>query len=288
MDIQSVKEYALCILIGISLVGCVDKMQDQRDNTVLNAYRLIDEKRDDEAIELLENALVKDPANYDFKAVLASAYAHKAGIKIQTLVPTVQKSSQLNKLTETAKAMSGEAIGAKVDSDALIIASMLGKFSGVLETYAAVPTINKIQSIYLVYAIDLLNSLGNKIKLEDVIYRAVLEVVLFKYYLAESFIGEFVEPKVKNEASCRVDLEKVNDAIIKLGKLLIDILNDVGFANPSKAEDMRRLADDTSDSISSLTIAITTVTVVDEVANIFLKQTAIQNGFGRIIKCGDN
>jgi hypothetical protein len=288
MDIQSVKKYALFILIGISLVGCADRKQDHRDDTVLNAYRLIDEKRDDEAIELLENALAKDPANYDYKAVLASAYAHKAGIKIQNLVPAVQKSSQLKKLNENAKAMSGETIGAKVDSGALVIASMLGKFSGVLETYAAVPTVDKNQSTYLIHAIYLLNSLGNRIKPEDVIYRAVLEIVLFKYYLAEGFIGEFVEPKTKDEVSCRIDLGNVNDAIIKIGKLLIDIFNDVGFVNPKQAEDMKRLAGDTSDSISRLTIATTTVTVVDEAANIFLKQTAIQNGFGKIIKCGGN
>jgi hypothetical protein len=288
MNFLSTLKYALGILLISSCFGCADKNQNQRDDTVLNAYRLIDENRDDEAIELLETSLGKDPSNYDYKAVLASAYAHKAGIKIQNLVPALQKSSQLKKLSDGSKSSSGETIGAKVDSGALNIASMLSKFSGVLETYASVPTIDKAQSTYLIHSIYILNSLGSRIKSEDVIYRAVLEIVLFKHYLAENFIGEFVEPKIKDEVSCRIDLGNVNDSIIKIGKLLIDIFNDVGFANPKQAEDMKKLATETSDSISSLTIATTTVTVVDEAANIFLKQTAIQNGFGKIIRCGGN
>jgi NRPS condensation-like uncharacterized protein len=73
-----------------------------------------------------------------------------------------------------------------------------------------------------------------------------------------------------------------------MGKLLIDIYNDIGFANPKQAVDMRKMAEQTSDSVTNLTIATTTVTVLDEAANIFLRQAAIQNGFGKIIKCGGN
>lgn len=288
MKIQNLMKRAFLCFIVLGILGCADKKQNQRDDTVLNAYRLIDENRNDEAIQLLETSLQDDPSNYDYKAVLSSAYAHKAGIRIQNLIPAVQKSSQLKKINENSKLGASDTLGGKIDSGALVIAGMLGKFSGVLETYASVPTVDKTQSTYLIHAIYLLNSLGTGIKPEDVIYRAVLEIVLFKYYLAEGFIGEFVEPKVKDEVSCRLDLGNVNDSIIKIGKLLIDIFNDIGFANPKQAEDMKRLSTETSDSISSLTIATTTVTVIDEAANIFLKQTAIQNGFGKIIKCGGN
>ncbi len=287
MSVHAVIKYILSIVFIISCFGCNGKKQERRDDTVLNAYRLIDEDRNDEAIELLESALAGDPSNYQYTTVLASAYAHKAGVRIQNLVPVIQKSSELKKLTEDKlKTGLGETVSAKMNEGVLAIASTLIRFSSILETYASVPNISKTQSTYLIHSIYLLNSLGTKIQAEDIIYRVVLEVILFKYLLAEGFVGEFVEPKVKEEGSCRIDLGNVNDAIIRTGKLLVDIINDLGFANPKQAEEMKRLANETSDTISSLTIATTAVTVVDEVANIFLKQTAIQNGFGKIIKCG--
>ena len=276
------------MLATLVMFGCAgSKNEGVRNDTVLEAYRLIDDQRTDEAIQLLETSLVADPSKSEYKVVLASAYAHKAGIKIQKLVPMLTQSDKIKKLNDQSlDASLDDSVSGKVNSGALNIARLLTKFSGFFEAYALVPTVTKNQAVYLTHAIYLLNDVGNDLKPEDVLYRAVLETVLFKYFLAEGFIGELIEPKAKDQVSCRLDLGNVNDSIVKMGKLLIDICNDIGYVNPKQAVDMKKIAEQVSESVTNLTIATTAVTAADEAANIFLKQVAIQNGFGKIIKCG--
>ncbi|MDZ4678688.1 MAG: hypothetical protein SGI74_14415 [Oligoflexia bacterium] len=273
------------LLCASMLAGC-SKKEDKKQNTVLEAYRLIDEQRTDEAIELLESAITKEPSNTEYKVVLASAYAHKGGIKVQKLVPIINHSEKLKKLGEKLPELNkAEAKSQRVNQAALNLSAVLVRFAGFLEAYASVPLATPNQATYIRHAIYILNELGNKVKPEDALYRAVLEIVLLKHILAENFVGEFLEPANKEETTCRIDLGNVNDAAITLGKLLIDILNDIGFSNPDQAEAMKRMANETSETVSNLTIFFTSATVVDEVSNIFVRQAAVQHGFGKIIKC---
>ena len=290
MKFKKILKVTLILSLAVStLFGCGAKNESQQNDTVLKAYRLIDEQRTDEAIELLETSLTQNPSNSEYKAVLASAYAHKAGIKIQKLVPAINQSGNLKKMNDKLPEIgSNKSTTDKVNDGALSIAMLLTRFAGFFEAYASVPVVTKDQATYLTHAIYLLNDIGSQMKQEDVLYRAVLEVVLFKHILAEELIGEFVSPQTKDEQTCRIDLGNVNDTIVKLGKLMIDIYNDIGFANPKQAGDMKKMAEQTSDSVTNITIATTTVTVLDEAATIFLRQAAIQNGFGKIIKCGGN
>lgn len=290
MKFKKILKVTLVLSLAVStLFGCGTKNESQQNDTVLKAYRLIDEQRTDEAIELLESSLTQDPSNSEYKAVLASAYAHKAGIKIQKLVPVINQSDKLKKMNDKIPEIgSNQSTTEKVNAGALNIAMLLTRFAGFFEAYASVPLVDKNQATYLTHAIYLLNDIGAQIKQEDVLYRAVLEIVLFKHILAEGLIGEFIAPQTKDEQTCRIDLGNVNDTVVKLGKLMIDIYNDIGFANPKQAGDMKKMAEQTSDSVSNITIATTTVTVLDEAATIFLRQAAIQNGFGKIIKCGGN
>jgi hypothetical protein len=277
------------LFFTLACFGCGHKNETQQENNILKAYRLIDEQRTDEAIELLENSLAEDPQNTDYKSVLASAYAHKAGIKIQKLVPAINQAEKLKKIDDkSASTAEPHSAIEKVNADALNIAALLGKFAGFFEVYASIPLVSKEQGPYLSHAIYLLNDIGNTIKPEDVLYRAVLEIVLLKHILAENLVGEFVASPTKDKQTCLIDIGSVNDTVVTIGKLMIDIYNDIGFANPQQAEAMKKLANETSDSVSNITIATTTVTVLDEAATIFLKQAAIQNGFGKIIKCGGN
>ncbi len=290
MKFKNLLKVTLVLSLAFSaLFGCGTKSESQQNDNVLKAYRLIDEQRTDEAIELLETSLTQDPSNTEYKKVLASAYAHKAGIKIQKLVPALNQSDKLKKLNDKLPELaSSQSTTEKVNAGALNIALLLTRFAGFFEAYASVPMVDNSQAAYLTHAIYLLNDIGSQIKQEDVLYRAVLEIVLFKHILSDGLIGEFIAPKTKDEQTCRIDLGNVNDTIVRLGKLMIDVYNDIGFANPKQAGDMKKMAEQTSDSISNITIATTTVTVLDEAATLFLKQAALQNGFGKIIKCGGN
>jgi hypothetical protein len=82
----------LMLVCIASCFGCGKKTnKNEQDEVVLKSYRLIDSDRADEAIELLENHLSKDSTNNTYKSVLASAYAHKGGVKIQKFIPIVNQ-----------------------------------------------------------------------------------------------------------------------------------------------------------------------------------------------------
>lgn len=186
-------------LMAAALLGCGTKNDTQQSEPVLKAYRLIDEQRTDEAIELLESSLVQEPANSEYKVVLASAYAHKAGIKIQKLVPVIIQSDKLKRMNvQIPEIGHNQQPNKAVNAGALNIALLLNRFAGFFETYASVPIVTPDQATYLTHAIYLLNDVGAQIKQEDVLYRAVLEVVLFKHILTEGLIGEFAAPQTKD------------------------------------------------------------------------------------------
>lgn len=276
------------IFLALVFSGCgSQKNEGVRNDTVLDAYRLIDDQRSDEAIQLLETSLAQDPSKSEYKVVLASAYAHKAGIKIQKLVPLLTQSDKIKKLGEpNLNSPTAATTSQRVNASAQNIAKLLSKFSGFFEAYALIPQVSKDQATYLTHAVYLLNDIGSALKPEDVLYRAVLETVLLKYELAEGFIGELIEPETHGDKTCRLNLGNINDSVIRMGKLLIDICNDIGFVKPKEASDMKKIADQVSESVTNITMATTAVTVADEAANIFLKEAALQNGFGKIIKCG--
>lgn len=294
MKLVGVLKHTQTLILATTLLlatACAPKKSNQHEDFVLQSYRLIDEQRTSEAIALLERELINDPGNYSYKIVLASAYAHKAGFKIQKLVPTIMQIDKLNKSTEKKENVQKETSQKSKDNGAnnttLQIAALFSKISGALEAYSSIPVINRDESTYLVHAIRILNDLAGELKPEDAVYKAILEVVLFKHILAEDLLGEFAPPSTKGEANCRVDLETVNGTVINLGKLLIDIYTDLGFSNPSQAQKMTSIANETAEAVSDITLGITTMSIIDEASNVLLKQSAIQNGFGKIVKCGN-
>ncbi len=270
------------------LCGCGKTKQTHSESAVLKAYRLIDEQRTDEAIELLEHEVKREPNNREYKVVLASAYAHKAGIKIQKLVPVFSRSHHLQKLNSASTAKEKMSWGEKLNKKALNISALFIRLATVLASYSSIPIIDSEGELYIRHAIELLNSLDKKITQEAALYRAILEVILLKHFLTENFIGEFAEPNIKNEESCRIDLGNLNDSLIVLGKLLIDIYDDLGYANPKQASKMAQQSEETANVISDLTFATTSIAVFDETSTLFLKQAAIESGFGKIIKCSGN
>lgn len=273
---------------GIFILGCGNKEDHGSQDPVIKAYQLIDEHRTDEAITLLENELSDNPDNYQYKVVLASAYAQKAGIKIQKLIPLVKQFDGFKKANAASTSKNKKkSYSEQVNESVINTSIMLNTFANTLATYAAIPLLTAEQAVYLRYTIYLLNSVDNKdLNPEDVTYRAILEVILLKHNISEKLVGEFMEPAVKDEVHCRIDIGTLNDSIIEAGKLLIDIYNDIGFSNPKQAKKMQQLSQDTSEVISNISLATTALTVLDEVSMSFLKQSLIGYGFGKTIKCG--
>ncbi len=313
------------------------------ESTKVRAYRLIDAQRTDEAIALIEMALDKDPGNYEYKVVLASAYAHKAGFRIQRLISVMDHAKEMsgikdpeklqthgaaieaaekreieNKKTDvkpedaapnslagavppnrsTGKAESKEndtiSQSQRVDNALNQINVTLNRFNAALRIYESIPSVRKDEVVYLQQAIEILNELGSTIKQPEALYRGALEIVLFKYILAENLIGDVAVngfsplggDSIATSKDCRVNVGNLNDNVILLGNTLVSIFTDMAIANPKNGKDSMRLAESTAGVISQMTLTTTSLVALDDVSNVVFKQTILQNGFGKLIRCG--
>lgn len=275
------------ILAAFFFVGCAPEKKQQNESTSVKAYRLIDEQRTDEAIQLLETSLREEPDNQDYKIILASAYAHKAGFGVQKLIPLMSRAKSFKQDDALFLKIIEELKKDEKPAQIMQLARLFNQMSEFAKIYNAIPSTESVYEVaYLEQAIDILNKVGKDLKPEDALYRGVLEILLLKHILSEKLIGQ-INTEIKLE-NCQVDLSTANLSIIRLGKLLIDIYYDIGIANPSQAIKMKTLAESTAVIVSDLTLAITTVTAIDEAASVFLKQNAIENGFGKLVKCGGN
>ncbi|OQW51111.1 MAG: hypothetical protein A4S09_10430 [Proteobacteria bacterium SG_bin7] len=268
-------------------MGCQPREKREAD-PILEAYRLIDEQRTDEAIALLENELRKNDSNIELRVVLASAYAHKGGIKIQKLFPVVNSIDKINKSKEKLGDVSKQKnINEKTNTVLLNAANLMIRASRFLDAYAAIPAADRKQVEYIRHAILLLSEISNTaLKPEDVLFRAILEIVLLKHILAENFIGEL--SATDDPKKCDLDIAKINSNIVVTGKLLIDIFNDIGFVKSTSATDMKHLTEETIDVVESLKSLFSAAEALDEVGKTFLNESIIQSGFGKMLKCGGN
>lgn len=274
----------LICLIAICFIGCA-KENKAKNDPVLKAYRLIDEQRTDEAIELLEREIQSNPENAEYKVVLASAYAHKAGFKVQKLVGIIGQVDKIKDLKFdflNIKPSGNRAEDSNLYTD--LVSRVFKMFSDIVGIYSSIPTVNKEGAEYLRHSIYLLDESYSYLKPHDFLYKALLEVVLFKHVLAENFIGEIGSIRVSTE-DCKANFTKLNLGIVDSGKILIDILNDVGLALPNEAEKTAEISSQVSEAVSNLTLINTSLTVLDDASDLFLNRLANQYGFGKIIRC---
>ncbi|NCN40775.1 hypothetical protein GW916_05940 [bacterium] len=256
------------------------------EDVILKSYMLIDSQRTDEAIDVLEIELSKNPGNQKVRSALASAYAHKGGIRVQKLVSAVAKVEALSDLSEAVLGRDeGISLSENIDKIALSTAKIFSHFSNVFALYESIPTVTKDESIYVSHAISLLDEIGDSIPQEDALYRAILSIVLFKHLFSENLIGEVLKTKFE-AGGCQLNIGEINDSIIKLGKLLLSILRDLKISNPSQAGDLEKVSDEISSTTSNLTLATSSLIVIDSAASVFLQQNFIENGLGKLIRCG--
>lgn len=297
----------LLILLSVcSFVTCKKKSNPPKEEVVVKAYRLIDEQRTSEAIDLLEEELkIGSTANIrEIKFVLASAYAHKAGIKIQVLVPAVTQLYKLQNASKKKKSIQNQATTATnayvnpnenlsrkpVNKIAVTLSAIFNQISATLETYAAIPTVNETQIDFLKHSIELIYSIGEPLTQEQALYRAVLEIILFKHIIEEGLLtaSANIDFEIIEDKNCVINVKKLNDSIVPLAHLLIDIFNDMVLANPKHAESLTKSSAEITNYLTELTLASGTINVMDDVTSSFLKRSAFELGLGKMIKCNEN
>lgn len=268
------RQFSVLLLAMLFVVGCSKDKSAAKNDEILKAYRLIDDQRTDEAIELLESSLRKNPNQYDQKVVLASAYAHKAGIKVQKLVKAVQLSKNLKDLKKKLP-----------DQSSRSLAALFMRLSKALSTFNAIPSVSVEQSEYLRHAIEILKSLEDQIRPHDAVYRAVLNIVLFKHIFEQNLFGKGDDDDLASNARCRVDLDLVQSTVKVLGQIMIEVFVDTAYANPKNAKGLDERIKKTEEFVISVSSLSESLTLSNDLSNGYLKSVALESGFGKIIKC---
>ena len=282
----------LLALLMIALLAfataCAPKKKTE-EKPLVKAYRLIDDQRTEEAIAYLEELLAKEPDNADYKVALASAYAHKAGIRVQTLAPVITAAKNANDLGE--KLMAG--LNALGPSDKKTIGNYIGdlieanhRILAVVGLIKAIPDVDGTGIQYIHQGLTLLDEI-EKIRPADAIYRAVLRIVELKHDLVSN---GFTDTKAVNalDATCAFDPTELRKVIARQSQLISKIVGDVAIAQPSEAKRLSEVQTKLVEQATELTsrLASTNLTNGDDPATVEIKRAMLNHGFGRLLKCG--
>jgi hypothetical protein len=273
------------ILLATLGVGCANK-KDPQESKLTHAYRLIDAGKDDEAIAYLEAACPEGSEDNNCRAAMASAYAHKAEIKIQKFVPALTTTKTMGNLQLVFNSTQNQGeISSQIDASMAHFSTLMSQFTGVLGVYASIPAVKDDLSPYLDQAIHILETLKNPSP-TVALYRAVLRVIYFKHTFAEEIVGAGTKEKLGPE--CKLDLGLVNNSINDLGHTLIAILDDLALANPSRAKSLQNMQSQVASEMLALTSDLSSATVLDVAGSLYVKHLVLEQGFGKLLKCEES
>lgn len=129
-------------------------------------------------------------------------------MKIQKLVSAISLADKINDLNrKISKNEHNKKSAENLNEGPQNIANLLAQFAVFFDVYTAIPSINAEHAVYISHAISILDDLGKIIKPEDSLYKAVLEILLFKQILTESLVSDISEENANNLQTCRVNYE---------------------------------------------------------------------------------
>jgi tetratricopeptide (TPR) repeat protein len=281
-------DLTLVLIAGVVLILSACAPAPKQESDLTRAYRLIDAQRSDEAIALLEKINDEEPENDQYRIALASAYANKAGVKVQKIWSLVKISKNAKQLTEALGAAEpGEKEPSEKVDDALDqVADTLARFALIMKIYVAIPNVELANRPYLAHAVTLLASIEN-IPQGDAMFRALLRIIEFKSDLAVQLIGVPKKTQRANQAEgCAVDFERMGSAIAVQSAQLGAILEDLSIALPDQAEQLNGVRTKIAQTAADLTKNMTSLIVMEKSASVALKQSIIDNNFGKLLRCG--
>lgn len=267
------------------LASCAPKPKVQ-EGPVLKADRLIDAHRTDEAIIFMEAQVRAHPENPEYVVTLASAYASKAGVRVQRLMKTIDTAKKYK--PQLKKAESLPAMPEKSKKTDLWINQALGlliNYESYMRVYESVPVIDQEHVVYLNQAISLLDGLGSKPRPSDALYRAILRILLVKSQLNELFSASS-GIIVQTDTSCAINTQKINDRMTEIGQNLIYVYQDLGVAQPDKAKKYKNEIDQITNAVTNLTTLNDSAIILSDAIKTVFNQTLLQSGLGTQLKCG--
>ncbi len=273
--------------------ACSTKHSEIQNSDLLRAKRLIDNQQTDEAIELLEQNSEKNSTDPEYRVTLASAYAHKAGIRIQSLSGIVHASNQLKKINE----QNGGAFGTTSDYNSgdtqnrthqrlSYLSKILAASSNYFLLISTIPTVPENKVVFIKKSIKLMNDSRVTWRASDITYRLLLEIIYFKYSFSTQFLDQLMEPSQRSKESCTLDIQTLSTATMSLGKQLIDILSDYALIYPQNKEQILDRSNELSQNITNLAVNLQIADGVDLISASIFSDPVLSQRVGGFVRCG--
>ncbi len=245
----------LIILIFLlnTITSCkLNSNENKQSSSRLTAYKLIDTDHADDAILMLEDELENNDQTFIERSeslfTLSSAYASKAGIRIDTLIPLITELKQMFKIQKQLKesqnkieekrrqvsASTNQTLG--TDSDLIMesFSLLLTEQTLSLKIFSQVPIIQSQSLPYLTHSVRLLEELITYNPLPQYgIYKVILQTILLKSKIVEFQSDPEIEKKM---SSCTLDIFKTSELIDIISENTIAIYSALSISNPSSRE----------------------------------------------------
>jgi hypothetical protein len=221
------------------LTGCDNKeKKHNRNDVLLESYRLIDEDREDEAIGLLDSRIEEfsddSPENLELKnlkVTLASAYAKKAGISIREIGASFSKIKNIADLKtenfQTSNATNG------VDKNLSQFSNIILDTFKFVNTFSALPKVSQEKMPYLTHAVKILNS-TNGLDYTDRIYSALLKIILVKSMFESPELHSILPYATKENETCVVKTFEFSEYLLRTSRILLSAVKDLEQSYPDK------------------------------------------------------
>lgn len=253
------------------------------DEVVLEAYRLIDKDRSADAVQILEEAVTARPQDLSLRSTLASAYAHQAGIKVQTLYPAAKKALEVAEAHREDRALKKHLDKDSVSDDRFAkLARLSRELSMVVEAILMLPRLDHRGLVLVREAVAQYEPVEASLGRSDFIYRALLRALLLRAELTTG-IDASLSLNAKNQ--CVLDLDTFQAALVRASHDGVDAMLDLAAIDRSQAPAWAKRAQDAANAVDVLTVSSSTLIVLDEAIGGLAKKQFFGPALGDLLEC---
>lgn len=246
--------WAIVAFISLSLLlGCQKDQPEKAQDPLNESYKLIDRGEYSQAINQLQQ-LSRSDARPQVRVTLASAYAARGGIKVEQYwgfvvgfkTPLVTPENVTVNSTVTSLQKIAKQLNGKIDPKDLQALGGVVNAVAVWDRYK-----DRIDAIPVVQGKELEDVRTAVVTLTDIrtpgghLYRAILNLILFKSYVTSSdkYWKDFnraIEEVLKGNilALCQFDFEFLQQWLMPIFYHLIETLNDLVIAYPDSSKEL--------------------------------------------------
>lgn len=229
--------------------GCRKHDSPNEEDLKWRVYRLIDDDREDEAILLLEDEIARrdlqdnsgkdhSPVTMEYRTILASAYAKKAGLNFKVFIRSFSLIKQSQEMMQWNLKWSESSFKSEEKSDEISLTLMrtLFQIQNLERALTAIPEVSKDKAYYLEKSFVILSGVPD-LREANKVYFALLHLVKIK-----RIIYQEIRPKISRLKYCEPFFTLLRDdllLVLELSTKLLDLIMKVQTKEKSKIEELK-------------------------------------------------